>query len=145
MDAPSIGEQLAQALAMTENLLLAQRTREQVARVIAARAPLLAAAEALRRAGEPWGEPEATLARRILAADAKILAELWDWHKDSFTWLQERDPSIVLSLPCLASLAAQRPGQARERGALAAQNDRPGHDAMRATAAWQYARTGALR
>jgi hypothetical protein len=142
----TIGEQLGRALAMTELLLLSRPTQEQVERVIAERAPLLASAVAMRDAGEPWGEAEAALAARILAVDARLLAELWTSHKDSFAWLQQRDPCLSASMPELAALAAQQPGATvSDRSTAVTEANSSVAGGLRAAAAWRYAKMGALR
>jgi hypothetical protein len=110
----TIGEQLASALELTRALASADATVEQVQRMAVERAPHIEAALAARDAGRPWGEVEADLARRILAADAKLLDELWRPHADGFSWLRERDASIEQSLPALVALDA-----ASRRDALA--------------------------
>lgn len=99
-----IGELLAAALAMTEAALLACPGEDAVGRMLAARAPLLDAAERARDGGAAWGEAESELARRMLAADARLLGQLRGAHADAFAWLAVREPATHEAFPELSKV-----------------------------------------
>jgi len=133
---PSIARNLGEALALTESLLAAAPTIEDLDAMVSKRAPLLDAAGEARDAGEPWGESEAALAQRILDADAKLLDEVFRLHADVFAWLRTRDEAVDATFP---ELAARRAVPRRE-DADARAEAQPGAGIPR-TAAHRYERT----
>lgn len=98
-------DQLQNALDLTEAVLDGAVTKDSVRSLLETRGPLLDAAFRAKNEGAEWGEPEAELARRIVAADRKLVDALWQPRKDAFAWLASRREKIEIEMPHISALS----------------------------------------
>jgi len=103
----SIADDLAAALAMTEQALDGVVDAPEIRALLAERAVLIDRADHSRSDGAAWGDREAKLAAKIVAADKRLVEALWSPRKDAFAWLDSRAPDATEGLPLLRALAVR--------------------------------------
>lgn len=109
----SVVEALTQALTLTEAALLEEPADDVLERLVAVRAPWLAAAVSARGvASIRDGEAEHRLAAKLLERDAQLMTRLWSLHADSFKWVTDRNDEFSKTVPALSELQRTHPPKA---------------------------------
>jgi hypothetical protein len=108
LEPTTIAETLSRALELTVRALVTVPAEADLLELLEQRGALLDEAERARLAGVAWGDAEAELARRIVAADGELLAAVARTNGDALAWLATRDEKALDSLPTLAELCHPR-------------------------------------